>query len=57
MLLTILLVPHVVISVGDRDNDIVVTLFYKNSFCRIISQYFNKSQDSKKISFKMLIFC
>ena len=39
---------RVVLSGGDQDNNIIVTLFYKNSFCRIIPHYFSKSRYSKK---------
>ena len=53
--ITILLEPDVVISVGDLDNDIFVTLFYKNSFCRIIPRNFIKSRDSKKIFYFFMI--
>ncbi len=39
-----------VILVGDRDNNIIVPLFIKKLFLRVISHHFMKSQDSKNRS-------
>ena len=50
MLIFWLLTNIFVISVGDRDNDIIVPLFIKKLFLRVISHYFMKSQDSKNRS-------